>query len=130
MNHNYLGILLAAGSAFVLGGLWYGPLFGKLWAEQSQLIGERLEKRKIPVVFITAFILSLIASFTLANFVGEDYSAVAGAMAGAAAGIGWTATFFGIVYLFEARTFKHFAINAGYAIIALTLMGTIIGATN
>ena len=28
---NWLAIVLATASAFVLGGIWYGPLFGKQW---------------------------------------------------------------------------------------------------
>ena len=28
---NWLAILVATVAAFVLGGLWYGPLFGKAW---------------------------------------------------------------------------------------------------
>jgi hypothetical protein len=35
-------------------------------------------------------------------------------VAGGAAGLGWVATAFGIVYLFEARPLAQWLVNAGY----------------
>jgi hypothetical protein len=51
-----------------------------------------------------------------------------GAFYGFLAGFGWVATFIGTHYLFERRSLKLFLINAGYSIVALTIMGLIIGA--
>jgi len=51
-----------------------------------------------------------------------------GAMWGFLAGFGWVATFVGTHYLFERRSLTLFLINAGYSIVALTVMGTIIAA--
>ena len=31
MEVNWIAVIAAAVSAFVMGGLWYGPLFGKKW---------------------------------------------------------------------------------------------------
>jgi hypothetical protein len=31
LNIHWLSVLVAALSSFFLGGLWYGPLFGKTW---------------------------------------------------------------------------------------------------
>jgi hypothetical protein len=38
------------------------------------------------------------------------------------------ATAFGVVYLFEQRSFALWGIDAGYQILAFTLMGAILGA--
>ena len=51
-------------------------------------------------------------------------------MAGFLAGLGWVATMLGILYLFELKSLRHFLVNAGYCIVALTVMGTILGAWN
>ena len=48
--------------------------------------------------------------------------------AGALAGVGWVATAIAIVGLFENKSWTYIAINAGYNIVGLTLMGLIIGA--
>ena len=78
-------------------------------------------------LFGFAFLLSLIASFFLAMFIGPKAGAGFGAMAGFMAGLGWVFTFMGISYLFESRTLAHFLINSTYSVISLTIMGFIIG---
>jgi hypothetical protein len=128
MTVNWLGVLLAALSAFLVGGLWYGPLFGKAWMEAFNISEDDIAKGHGPKVFGLAFLLSLIAAFNLAMFLGPEADIGFGAAAGFAAGFGWVAMFIGIIYLFESRPFKAWAVNAGYCTVALTLMGLILGA--
>lgn len=125
---NWLAVLAATLSAFVVGGLWYGPLFGKAWMQALALSEEELGKRNMPKVFGVALLLSLVAAINLAAFIGPDASIGFASAAGFAAGFGWVGMFLGILYLFEGRTFKAWAINAGYCTVALTLMGLILGA--
>jgi hypothetical protein len=128
-NLNWLAIIVAAISAFMLGGLWYSPLlFAKRWMKETGITEESAKNANMLKIFGLAFILSLIASFFLAMFIGHDAGAGFGALAGFMAGFGWVFTFIGISYLFESRTFAHFLINAMYSVISLTIMGLIIGA--
>ncbi len=125
---NWLAIIVAAISAFVLGGLWYSPvMFAKRWMKETGITEESAAGKNMLMVFGLAFLLSLIAAFFLAMFIGPDAGAAFGALAGFMAGIGWVFTFFGISYLFEARSLAHFLINACYSVISLTIMGLIIG---
>ena len=127
-NLNWLAIIVAAVSAFVLGSLWYSPLmFAKRWMKETGITEESTKNTNMIKLFILAFILSLIASFFLAMFIGVDAGGSFGAMAGFMAGLGWVFTFMGISYLFEARTLAHFLINSVYSIVSLTIMGLIIG---
>lgn len=127
-NLNWLAIIIAAVSAFILGGLWYSPvMFAKRWMKESGVTQESARNSNVVKTFGISFILALIASFFLALFIGNDTGAVYGAVAGFMAGIGWVFTFMGISYLFEARSFTHFLINAGYSVASLTIMGLIIG---
>jgi len=127
-NLNWLSIIVAAVSAFILGSLWYSPLmFVKRWMKETGITEESTKNTNIIKLFSLAFILSLIASFFLAMFIGPDAGAVFGALAGFMAGIGWVFTFMGISYLFESRTLAHFLINSLYSVVSLTIMGFIIG---
>jgi hypothetical protein len=127
-NLNWLAIIAAAASAFVLGGLWYSPLlFAKRWMKETGITDETTKKANMIKIFSLAFILALIAAFFLAMFVGANAGAGFGAFAGFMAGLGWVFTFMGISYLFESRTFAHFLINSVYSIVSLTIMGLIIG---
>jgi len=125
---NWLAVVAASLSAFVVGGLWYGPLFGKAWMQAQALSEPELAERNMPMVFATALLLSLIAAINLAAFIGPDAGIGFGAAAGFAAGLGWVGMFLGILYLFEHRSLRAWAINAGYCTVALTLMGLILGA--
>ena len=66
---NYLGVLLAALSAFLLGGLWYSPLFAKSWMRLTGQSEEKLKSGNPAIVFGGAFLLNLIAAYVLAMFV-------------------------------------------------------------
>jgi len=127
-NLNWLSIIVAAASAFMLGGLWYSPLlFAKRWMKETGITEESTKNNNMVKIFSLAFLLSLIASFFLAMFIGANAGAGFGAMAGFMAGLGWVFTFMGIIYLFESRTLALFLINSGYSIVSLTIMGLIIG---
>ena len=127
-NLNWLAIVAAAVSAFILGGLWYSPLlFAKRWMKETGITEESTKNANMIRIFSLAFILAMIASFFMAMFIGANAGAGFGAMAGFMAGLGWVFTFMGISYLFESRTLAHFLINSVYSIVSLTVMGLIIG---
>ena len=125
---NYLAILAAAASAFVIGGVWYSPiLFGNAWMKAAGLSESEARTRNMGVVFGVSFLLSLIVSFNLAAFLAGPPNLSWGITAGALAGIGWVATAMGITYLFEARPPKLFLVNAGYHAVTFMIMGGILG---
>jgi hypothetical protein len=124
---NYLAILVAALSTFIIGGLWYSPaVFGKIWMQENGFTEEGMKNSNMVKIFGLAFVLGLIAAVNLAMFLGEESDPLMGAFYGFLAGFGWVATFVGTHYLFERKSFKLFLINAGYSIVALTVMGLII----
>jgi len=126
---NYLAIIAAAISTFVIGGLWYSPaIFGKAWMRENGLTEEGLKKGNMIKIFGLAFLLGLIAAVNLAMFMRPENNPTMGALWGFLAGAGWVATFVGTHYLFERKSFILFLINAGYSIVALTIMGVIIAA--
>lgn len=124
---NWVAVLLAAASSFMIGGLWYSVLFVKKWQELTGLKEQDLRKDTAKV-FAGSFILALIMAINLAFFIGNE-GALFGLFAGFAVGFGWIATAFGTNYLFERRSFKLLAINAGYNIVTASVMGLIIGAS-
>lgn len=123
---NYLAVLIAALSSFIIGGMWYSLFFAKKWQKLSGVTNEQL-KRGTVKIFIGSFMLSVIMSLNLAAFIG-DGGVMFGVLAGLAVGLGWVATAFGINYLFERKPFQLFLINASYSVVAFTVMGLIIGA--
>jgi len=127
---NYLAVLLAALSAFLLGGLWYSPaLFASRWMALTGQSEERLKSGNMAVIFGGAFLLNLIAAWVLAMFLGTMPLRYA-TLAGLSVGLCWVATSLGVNYLFERRPLGLWLINAGYFVLQFTAMGAIIGAFN
>ncbi len=122
---NWLAVFLAALSSFVIGGVWYSALFAKRWQKLAGVSDANLTKGRVRA-FAVSFITSVVMALNLAFFIGNN-GVMFGAFAGFAVGFGWIAMAFGMNYLFERRPFGLYAINAGYNILTLTLMGVIIG---
>jgi hypothetical protein len=126
---NYWAIIVSALSTFLIGGLWYSPaVFGKAWMKENGFTEEDMKKGGMGKIFGLAFFLALISAMNLAMFMGPEDDPKMGALWGFLAGFGWVATFVGTHYLFERKTFKLFLINAGYSVVALTVMGVILAA--
>lgn len=124
---NWLAILGASVVAFIIGGLWYGPIFGKGWMQAGGFTEEGLKKRNMGLVFGLSFLLTLFAAINLEMFIGPKGNLNFGLFAGFMTGLGFVSMFLGILYLFEHRSLKLFLINAGYCIVTLTIMGAILG---
>ena len=126
---NIWAVLVAALSTFLIGGLWYSPaVFGKSWMLEKGFTEESLKGGNMARIFGLAFFLALIAAINLAMFLGPEDKPEMGALWGFATGFGWVATFVGTHYLFERKSFRLFLINAGYSVVALTVMGVILAA--
>ncbi len=125
-NLNWLAIIVAALSTFMIGGLWYS-VFEKPWMAANHFTQEDLKKRRMPLVFGLSFFFALLMALNLAMFIGKGDLAF-GTFAGFMTGFGWVALGIAIIALFENRPLKYVLINGGYMIVSFTLMGAILGA--
>ena len=125
---NYLAVVVAAISNFILGGLWYSAvLFGKPWMAASGMTEEKAREGNMARIFGVAFVLELLAAFVLALFIGAGAGLHFGLLAGFHVGLFWVGGGLGVIYLFEQRPLKLWLVNAGYMTVAFTIMGAIIG---
>jgi hypothetical protein len=125
---NWLAVLLCGISSMALGAIWYSPmLFAKRWMAGARLSEADLAGANMALIYGTAFLLSLVAAFAFALFVGRGMPLEAAIVAGAATGLCFVAASFGISYLFERRTIAHWLINGGYHTLQFTLFGLILG---
>ena len=125
---NYLAILIAALSTFLIGGVWYGPLFGKQWMIENGFSADQAAGGSPLIKFGGTFLLAFLSALNLALMLGANADLSFGVFAGLMTGLFFVSTFFGIIYLFERRSLKLFLINAGYITLAFTVMGAILGA--
>jgi hypothetical protein len=128
LDINWLAVLVAAVVTFVLGGVWYGPLFGKIWrAAEGRPDPEPMQAKHPAIVYGLSFVLMLIAAAVLAIALEPDPNVSRSVCVGLVVGVGWVATSFGVNYLFAGRRLALFAVDAGYNVVLFALMGLIIG---
>ncbi len=127
---NWLAVLVAALSTFLLGGLWYSPvLFGKAWMKENGFTDDDMKKGNMGMIFGLSFMWSLVMAANLAMFLNDSKTDTAwGATAGFLAGFGWVAMSIFIIGLFERRSLRYLLINAGYMTVSFVVMGLILGA--
>jgi Protein of unknown function (DUF1761) len=119
-----LATLLATVLSFVLGGLWYGPLFGKTWMRLVGVTEATLRENFNPAkTYGITFVLAFLASYVFGMFLGADPSMALGLGAGAAAGIFWVAGSLWTNDLFERRPLALTVINGGYHVVKFALIG-------
>ncbi len=136
---NYLAILACGIAAMALGFLWYGPLFGKTWAHLmgwGEMSPEQMKaKQKVAMPgYIASFIGALVMAYVLAHgiAIGNAYLGTSG-ISGGMQGAFWYWLGFvvpitlGTVF-WDGKPWKLWLINAGYWLVQLLIMGTILGA--
>lgn len=126
---SWLAVLLCGVATLLIGGLWYSPLlFAQVWQREAGLSDETLASGSMAMRFGLSFVLGLVAAAVFALFIGNEMTMGQATAAGAAAGLAWVVASFGINYLFEHRSLKHWLINGGYHAVQFTTFGAIIGA--
>jgi len=125
---NYLAVLVVTILAFVLGGLWYGPLFGKAWMQETGITEEDAKKSNMVKTFGLSIILNIIIALNMSAFLGTKADFQSGLFAGLATGIGFVSASIGIMYLFSQKSLRLFLIDAGYQVVIYAIMGSILGA--
>lgn len=123
---NWLAIVAAAVSAFVLGGLWYGPLFKRAWCRETGMDPDARPGHP-GRVFGTAFVAALVAAFAFAWFLGPQPQVRAAVHAGLMVGLAFVAMSFAINYAFAQRSLKLWLIDGGYHTLQFALYGLVLG---
>ena len=128
MEVNWLAIILAALSGFLVGGIWYGPVMGKKWMGAVGLSGEQIKQANMGVVYGGAFAFSLLASWTLAHTFAtyaQDLSIPVKIMTAFGVALGFIVPAIGTNYLFSQKSKTLFFIDAAYWLLFYTAMGTV-----
>jgi hypothetical protein len=135
---NYWAVIGATIVAFVLGGVWFGPLFGKQWMRLVGITHEQMEAAKEKGVkgmwrsYALMAVGTLVMAYVLAHVIAYAavFSGSSGADAGIAAGVsvwvGFVAPVMLGTVLWEGRPWKYWFITGGYYLVSLIVMGIIL----
>ena len=126
-----LPVLVAAIAAFGLGALWYSPvLFGRAWVRAHGYTEEKIAQMRASAgrAYAISFACHLVMAVALSILVGRmDVTMLRGGVKlGAILGIGFAAPIGLTASVFSDRRLSAWAIDAGYQIASLILMGVIL----
>ena len=129
MDHiNFLAVLVAAISSFLLGGLWYSPkLFGAAWNRENGSTMKAGEGRHPARVFGISLVCSLVSALAFAYILGPAADISEAAIIGLLVGLCFVAMSFGINYQFANRSTLMWMIDGSYHTVQFVLFGIIIG---
>ncbi|WP_337189614.1 DUF1761 domain-containing protein [Aurantiacibacter rhizosphaerae] len=129
-NVNMLAVVLGTVVFFVIGAIWYGPLFGKQWRKLTGITddmvqaGPRPGQKPVWLIMLLAFLLEMVVVLMLGHNIARANPAPHVIMMMA---VGFGAVIMtpalGINYLFQMRPGKLFAIDAAHFIVGMAAVG-------
>jgi hypothetical protein len=123
---NHLALLVSALILWVLGAIWYSPaLFAKPWMADLGIRPDTANKKGLIPGMISSFIGDLLLALVLAHVIGWANATTFGwgAFIGALTWLGFIAAPAFPQGIYENRPFRLFAINTGYWLVGLILVG-------
>ncbi len=125
-NINYLAVIAAIISSWLLGGLWYNKLvFGSVYSQSDA--GKMAPSRHPGKMFFIAFVMWTISALAFTFCLGQNPPLGLAIMVGALTGICFVSTSLAVNYVFSGRSFKVFLVDAGYHTLQFTIYGVIYG---
>jgi hypothetical protein len=127
MAINWWAVIVAAIVKFVIGGIWYMPLFGK---QYRALMGvpEGSDMSGLGPALAVQLVGDLVMSYILARFIihyGTGFGL--GILIGFMAWLGFVAAVTIPQRFYERRPWELWAINNAYLLIGMVVMGAILG---
>lgn len=131
MRHNYLAIVTAAVACFVFEVVWYS-FFLEEWLEgighdRAWLLGTDVNVglRCGTALLAAGLLAAAISGFTQLT---GPLTAARGMKVAAGLWLGCVLTTWATANVFELRSYAHFALTTGFWLLAMAMMGAIVGA--
>jgi hypothetical protein len=133
---NWLAVVASVVASFAFGGLWYGPLFGKIWRKAMGMTAQP-SGADIAQAFVLNIVGTFLMAFVLAHDVavwrpstwnaGTDQSPmVYGFFAGFFIWLGYVLPVLLNSVAFERKSWTAFFIQVIYQFVSLQIMGMIL----
>lgn len=131
---NYWAVLGCAVASMVLGYLWYGPVFGKMWMKSVGMNPNMSEAEKKEMMskagpgYAAMFIAALVTAYVLKHFlVYSGATTISLGLGGAFwAWFGFIATTALGIKFFEKKGWDYYVVNTGYHLVQLLMFSIIL----
>jgi len=140
---NWIAIIVAGLVPTILGALYYGPIFGKIWMDSLGYTEEDFKGRNEALIYGSALVLAMLISMSIKmtnELVHKDVNSAGelvfssfhtfghGALHGAMLAITLVVPVFLSLSLFQKNSGKNMLLNAAFWIICFAIMGGILDA--
>lgn len=132
-NLNWLAIAVSALAYFALGAIWFNPkVFGTIWMKGHSITPTEEDKKKMPMVMLTTFILCFIGTIAMAYFVEVfryyqvNWQWYSGVKVGLVAGCGFTGVGMAMNYMYTRKSLTLIIIDSSYHIAGMVVAGIIL----
>lgn len=129
LDVSWLSVVVAGLAGMMIGGLWYGPLFGEAWVRRVGFRKEDIQTSEVNVAMTVALGTTLVKAYLVALLLqaagakGALAGLVVGSLAGAIIALSvW------MNQMFERRSGGFIAISVSNHLVVLAAMGAILGA--
>ena len=154
MEFNFLPILVSSLVTLLVGFVWYNPkVFGTVWMNEAGMTEEKAQQGNMIKIFGLTIVYSFLLSFMTQFLVIHEYGAFGmvegnvndpqyiefmkahadkfrsfkhGGLHGVMAAVLFALPIIAVNSLFEQKSWKYIAVNAGFWIVSLGIMGAII----
>lgn len=129
---NYIAVLVAAIASMVVGYLWYGPIFGKMWMSLSGITKEQIDAAKakggMGKNYAIAYVFAAVMAYVLAHFVNVwQVVDVAGAFQLTFwVWLGFIVTVMANSVLWERKPVKLYFLNIAHYLVAIFVMALVL----
>lgn len=128
---NYLAVVVAAALSFAIGGLWYSPLlFAKQWIKANGYSEEKVNEMQkgAAKAYAISILCHLLIALAIAVLVGYLHLSrcVQGLKLGALLWVGLALPLGLMANAFSDRRITAFGIDAGYQLVYLLIMGSLL----
>jgi len=128
---HWLAVIAAGVAAFVVGGVWYSALFGKIWMAARGMTAESMAgaKGNVGMMFSLTFVLDLVMAFFLDHVLGTYQPQpdlglslmIAGGLA-----LGFVIPAMVVNYLYQQAKPNLFLIDGGHWLVVFLVMGAVL----
>ncbi|MCY3773741.1 MAG: DUF1761 domain-containing protein [Gemmatimonadetes bacterium] len=121
-----MAVIVATAVGFIIGGIWYGPLFGDAWMSAIGKTADQIQPSPAP--FVISFFTALITAIVLAMLINAlNISTLGGGVViGLLVGVGFIATAMASDAAFGDTGLKLWLIQSGYRVLYSVVMGAIL----
>ncbi len=130
---NWPAVAVSTVATFVVGGMWYGGVFKKLWQRLHGYSDEQVEqmkKARPPAVFLGVMIGAYcVISVAISILIGATgiHTVMGGVTLGLVIWAGFVVTVALTDWISSRRSLASFALDWAYQLVFLVLMGAILG---